>query len=176
MTEFDLGGVGHGTPKTVNLVNPCDILCDITRVDEYCEDGTVSLFRLSHTLEHVPSQDYVQFLKDLHRKLKPGGCVEVVQTDVGRVLEMVTWKEIPLRVARLPIFTPADRLRQNPHHLHFNMWDEEMLCEDFEALGYRTEGFDAGSWSFDLIDELFPQESQRYRGVQIPNLGVRAYK
>lgn len=177
MTKFNLGGVGTEPGQTtVNLVEPCDVLCDIQDVDSYCKDGSVEWFGLVHTLEHIPSQDYVQFLRDLHRKLAPGGHVEVVHTDVGKLLEMVSAGELPLRVARMPIFTPADRLRVNIYHQHFNMWSAQMLVEDFEKVGYRAETFNAGWWSFDQVDELFPEESQRYFGVSIPNLGVRAYK
>jgi hypothetical protein len=177
MTEFDLGGIGCGGPRTtVNLVPPADILCDITDVDSYCEDGTVASFLLSHTLEHIPSQNYVQFLKDLHRKLRPGGFVQIVQTDVGRLLGMVNGGQISLRAARLPIFTPADKLRENPHHQHYNFWSAAMLCDDLRVLGYRTETTRMTGWTFDQNDELFPEETRKYHGIEIPNLGVRGYK
>lgn len=178
--KFELGGIKGWAPEghvTVNLVEPTDIVADILDVDSYCEDGSVDLFRLSHTLEHVPSQHYVQFLKDLYRKLRLGGCVEVVQTDVEKLLDLVYQGKISLRAARLAIFCPADRLRENPHHQHFNLWSEDMLWGDFEALGYeRVEFFNAGSWSFDQNDEIFPEHTARYHGVRIPNLGVCAYK
>jgi Methyltransferase domain len=179
LMKVELGGItGHCPPGrvTVNLIQPCDICCDIRDVDGYCRDGEVSVFGLSHTLEHIPTHDYLQFLRDLHRKLEPGGHLEIVQTDAGRLLDMVVHGVLSLRAGRLPIFTPADRLRDNPHHQHFNMWSEDLLCEDLQALGYRVESFDAGTWSFDQNDELFPDETQRYHGVPIPNLGIRAFR
>jgi methyltransferase family protein len=173
--EFELGGIKGWAPEgrnTVNVVQPTDIEADIRNLDSFCDDGVVSVFGLNHVLEHIPSQHYVQFLKDMHRKLHPGGYVEVIQTDAGRLLAT----GLPLRVLRLPLFSPPDRLRENPHHQHFNMWDVDMLRADFEALGYRTEEFDAGSWPFNQNDELFSVFTEKYHGWEIPNLGVRAYR
>jgi predicted SAM-dependent methyltransferase len=177
--EFELGGVKGWAPEgrtTVNIVPPADIVCDIRLLDDYCSDNTVTLFGLNHTLEHIPSQDYVQFLKDMHRKLTPGGCVEVIQTDAGALIRRAVKEVWPLRVLRLPLFSPADRLRENPYHQHFNMWSAELLVDDFELLGYRAEEFDAGYWEFNQRDELKPHITDLFYGVHIPNLGVRAYK
>jgi hypothetical protein len=176
--QFELGGVKGWAPEgrnTVNIVPPADIIADIRDLDSFCDDGVVSVFGLNHVLEHIPSQHYVEFLKGLHRKLHPGGHVEVIQTDAGKLLELVA-AGLPLRVARLPLFTPPDRLRENPHHQHFNMWSELLLCSDFEALGYRVETFDAGTWEFNQNDELYPELTQEFHGHPIPNLGVRAYR
>jgi hypothetical protein len=180
MLAYDLGGVADPNRDdviTVNLVQPCDIQHDIIDVDAYCEDDSVSWFILHHTLEHIPSQYYVKFLCDLYRKLLPGGCVEVKQTDIGKLLKMVAAGDISLRSARMPIFSPPDRLRENPFHLHYSLWSEDMMRQDFVKLGYDpVQTYDAGSWAFDQRDELFPGDSELDQGVAIPNLGIRAYK
>lgn len=187
MVVYDLGGVKgvvrHPGALTVNVVDPCDRKRDIKKFDEYCVDNSVDAFLLYHTLEHIPTLDYKQFLADMYRKLKPGGTayVEVVQTDAGKLLQIVSGgggfgDKISLRAARCCLFTPAHRLRENPFHFHWNMWDAQMMCVDFTMAGYEAHEFDAGSWTFDLSDDVYWQNTQNYHGVQIPNLGVRAYK
>jgi hypothetical protein len=185
MAVYDLGGttgvIRHEAATTVNLVEPCDIKHDITYLDGFVEDNTADAFLLYHTLEHVPTLDYKQFLADLYRKLKPGGYVEIVQTDAGKLLQMVSGgggfgDKISLRAARCCLFTPAHRLRENPFHFHWNMWDAQMMCVDFALAGFHPVEFDAGTWTFDLSDDVYWQNTQNYHGVQIPNLGVRAHK
>lgn len=177
LLRYDLGGVGHGTwgRTTVNLAAECDVHHDIRDLDGFVpEDGVVDEFFLSHTLEHVGSVDYAAFLRDLHRKLRVGGRVIVVQTDVGEVIRAWIDGRLSFRAMRTTVFTPADRLRENPYHMHHNMWTAETLAEDFRAVGFHAETFDAGDWPYDQLDELYPEETREYWGVPIPNLGVIA--
>ena len=152
--RYDLGGVGGGgSHVTVNLHDQADINADFLELDTFCEDGSVGEFYLSHSLEHVPSQRYRQFLKDMLRKLKPGGVLRVVQTDVKQSLELYQCGELSFLAVRTVIFPPADRLRRNPYNQHFNMWGAGILAADFLAAGFATaEIFDAGAWQLDTTD------------------------
>lgn len=172
--QFDLGGLGiGGAAKTVNLVRPADIQADITNCDEYIpDDRSVDAFTLTHTLEHVPVTQYVTFLRDLFRKLKPGGTVSIVQSDAGAVIDQWRNGELSFRSMRSVLFTPADRIRINPHHQHHNMWTAEELERDLQAVGFSTNSFDAGSWSMDMADELHDADILRDHGKRIKNLGV----
>lgn len=176
--KFDLGGTGSGgSHTTVNLIGEPDICCDIALVDRYVPlDGTVEEFRLSHTLEHIPSEHYVEFLLALRRKLRVGGILTVIQTDAAAVLEQYQRGELGFRAMRSTLFPPADRLRLNSLNRHQQMWSADELRRDLEALGFLTEKFDAGTWPLDTVDELFPEEVIPLHGTPIRNLGVRGTK
>ena len=176
--RFDLGRVASRQGwKSVNPVGAPDIRCDLLDVDSYAPvDGSVEAFLLSHTLQQIPSDHYKEFLIKLRRKLRSGGTIEVIQTDAAAVLQQWQRGELGFRAMRSTLFPPADRLRKNPHHRHFQMWSGDELIRDFEYLGFHCSQFDAGSWSLDTNDEIVPDELARYRGVQIKNLGIRASK
>lgn len=171
--RFDLGGVGRGNERqTVNLVGDCDVHADIVELDRFCQDGTVGEFYLSHTLEHVPSERYEAFLRDMVRKLRPGGIVRVVQTDADAIIRQYTRGELSFRSMRAPLFTPPDRLVRNPLHAHRNCWSAAELARDLKAVGLHTELFDAGSWLMDMTDPFYPDDIRADWGKPIKNLGV----
>ena len=176
--KFDLGGIGTGKNgyKTVNLAASCDIKENIIELDKFCEDDSVDEFYLSHTVEHIPVTHYKQFLLDLKRKLKIGGRITVIQTDIGRVIKMWVAGEISFRAMRAPIFTPASRCYNNLLQQHQSMWSDEELIKDFQSVGMTAESFDAGYWKYDLDDDLLPEETKKDFGKKIPNLGVIAKK
>lgn len=176
--RFDLGGVGRGGEwQTVNLVGDPDVRCDILEVERYAAiDGSVDAFRLSHTLEHVPSERYVEFVLRLRRKLRTGGTITVIQTDAAEVINQWKRGELSFRAMRATLFTPADRLRANPYNRHHQMWSQEELAADFQALGFDAESFEAGSWRLDMTDDLIPDAVEAFHGVEIRNLGVTATK
>ena len=176
--KFDLGGIGYGRDgyKTVNLAATCDIYSDIMLLDNFCNDNTVEEFFLSHTIEHIPVTRYKDFLLHMKRKLKLGGSVRVIQTDVGRLIKMWVVGEISFRTMRTPIFTPASRCHDNLLQQHQSMWSAEELVKDFQSIGMLAQAFDAGSWEYDLDDDLIPEETKKDLGKRIPNLGVIATK
>ncbi len=178
LMKYDLGGVGTRPGYvTVNLVPGVDRLCDITDLDRlHAADGEVDEFLLVHTLEHIPVMKYVQFLRDLHRKLRPGGTVVVVQTDTDRVIRDYVAGRLSFRSMRSTLFTPEDRLHDNPLNLHQNMWSAEELARDFRAVGFDASAFDAGTWAFDMWEPLYPGDLAADHGKPIWNLGVRATK
>lgn len=176
--KYDLGGVWSRPGYiTVNLQPGADRCCDITQLDRvHAADGEVAEFLLSHTLEHIPVTKYVQFLCDLHRKLRPGGSVVVVQTDADRVIRDYIAGRLSFRSMRSTLFTPEDRLRDNPLNAHQNMWSAEELARDFRTVGFDVTVFNAGTWAFDMWDPLHPGDLARDHGKPIWNLGVRATK
>jgi len=176
--RFDLGGIGqNGERTTVNLAGNPDIFHNFLDLNGFCEDGSVDEFYMSHALEHIPNDRYQEFLLGLLRKLKPGGAVRVVQTDIKSSLQLYASGVMSFRAVRTVILTPAERIRQNPLHQHHNMWGVEELMEDFQAVGFSpVESFDAGTWWFDMKDDLFPGELEKFWGTPIPNLGVAAWK
>jgi hypothetical protein len=176
--RYDLGGTyPRAGYVTVNLIPGADRCCDITQLDIlHPRDGEVDEFLLVHTLQHVPVTRYVQFLRDLRRKLRIGGRVVVVQTDAAALLLQYQDGTLSFRSMRSALFTPEDRIASNPLHAHHNMWSAEELARDFRALGFDASTFDAGSWSFDMTDRLYPAEVHRDHGKPIRNLGVRAVR
>jgi len=175
--KFNLGGIGKNSEyKTVNLAEICDIEANIMDLDSFCKDNTVDEFFLSHTLEHIPVINYKDFILHMHRKLKVGGTIRVIQTDVGRLMQMWANGEISFRAMRAPIFTPASRCQSNILQQHQSMWSQQELIKDFEALGMTAEGFDAGFWLYDIDDDIIPEETKNDFGKHIPNLGVLATK
>lgn len=177
--RYDLGGykpIADGR-ITVNLAGESDIRQDIRELDAFIpEDGVVDEFYLCHTLEHIPVVDYGKFLRDLHRKLRTGGRVIVIQTDAGEVLRAWFDGRLSFRAMRTTLFSPPEPMRVNAFNMHHNMWTAEELAEDFRAVGFTAETFDAGSWPYDQLDELVPEETRRCWGVPIRNLGVIATK
>jgi hypothetical protein len=176
--KYDLGGTWPRPGYiSVNLAPGADRRGDITDLDRlHPSDGDVDEFLLVHTLEHVPVTRYVPFLRDLHRKLRPGGVVVVVQTDADREIRDYVAGCISFRSLRSTLFTPEDRVRDNPLQLHQNMWGAEELARDFRAVGFDAALFDAGTWSFDMWDPLYPDDLSHDHGKPIANLGVRATK
>ncbi len=178
--KYDLGGVHKSRDgwQSVNLgsVN-CDIQADILDLDSFCQDGTVDEFALVHTLEHVPIHLYSQFLRDMLRKLKPGGMVMVQQTDAPEIMRMWTRGELSFRAMRCCLFTPADRIKQNRYQQHMNCWGARELIRDFNACGYReVTAVDPNphAWPFDMWDEF--DDLADDQGTLIPNLRVEAVK
>ena len=175
--KFNLGGIGQGGEyTTVNLAEICDIKADIMNLNSFCDDNSVDEFFLSHTLEHIPVTEYKKFLLHMKEKLKKGGKIRVVQTDVGRLINMWFNGEICFRSMRTPIFTPATRCKSNSLQQHQNMWSEEELIKDFISIGMQAEGFDAHFWEYDVEDDMLPEETEKDYGKHIPNLGVIATK
>lgn len=176
--KFDLGGIGPGRDGylTVNLAADCDIKEDITALDNFCQDNSVDEFFLSHTLEHIPVTQYQSFLTHLKTKLKPGGKIKVIQTDAGRLIHLWTDGKLDFRSMRSAIFTPASRAKHNVFNQHQNMWTQQELIKDFESIGMQAQGFDAGSWPYDIEDDILPNQTSMDYGKPIPNLGVIAVK
>lgn len=175
--RFNLGGIGKGSEyKTVNLAEICDIEANIMDLDLFCQDETVDEFFLSHTLEHIPVLEYKPFLNHMLRKLKSGGIIKIVQTDIGRLIKMWIDGQISFRTMRAPIFTPATRCSSNILQQHQSMWSQEELIKDFQAIGMSAVGFEAGYWQYDVEDDILPEETKKDFGKSIPNLGVIATK
>ena len=178
MLKFNLGGIGTSDPeyKTVNLAEVCDIKANIMELDSFCDDGQVDEFFLSHTLEHITVKEYKNFLLNMKKKLKANGKIKVIQTDVGKLIRMWVDGKICFRTMRAPIFTPATRCKGNMLQQHQSMWSQEELIKDFESIGMKAEGFDAGYWQYDVDDDIMPDETKLDFDKSIPNLGVIATK
>ncbi|CCO22241.1 methyltransferase domain-containing protein [Maridesulfovibrio hydrothermalis] len=174
--KFNLGGRGINKEfTTVNMEENCDIKHDLLDVDGFIpSDNVVSEFRMIHTLEHIPTSLYVNFLKTLKRKLKPGGKISVVLTDAEAAMNM--WKDniLSFRAMKKILFPPAQLTGLNQLMAHHNMWNTLDLARDFQALGFEVYSFDAGYWTFDLTDEFFPEEMAQFQGLKIKNIGVMA--
>lgn len=178
MKRFDLGGYGKGGERiTVNLAPDCDIQADILDIERYApESASVHEFYLSHTLEHIPIERYRSFILGLRWRLVPNGRIVVVQSDIGAALELFNEGKLSFRAMRTILFPPTDRILRNPYNRHHQMWNAEELRRDFAAMGLISDTYDAGTWSFDTTDELFPGELDSMHGVRVPNLGVVGIK
>jgi hypothetical protein len=176
--KYDLGGtVPRQGYVTVNLSPGANLYCDILELDAiHPADGDVDEFLLEHTLEHVPVTLYLKFLRDLHRKLRVGGSVVVIQSDAEALIRDYVARRLSFRSMRSALFTPEDRVRDNVLQMHHNMWSGEELARDFRAVGFEARTFDAGSWAFDMHDPLCDEDLRRDHGKAIRNLGVIARK
>jgi hypothetical protein len=176
-TRYDLGGA---VPRRGYVSVPCTGRgsdCGLLDVDAiHRGDGEVDEFLLEHRLDHVPVTRYVRFLTDMHRKLRVGGALVVIQTDADAVIRQYMRGEISFRSMRATLFTPDDRVRDNPHNLHHSMWSAGELARDLGALGFDARVFDAGSWGFDMADALYPDDLARDHGKRIARFGVRGIK
>lgn len=56
------------------------------------------------------------------------------------------------------------------------MWNTQDLARDFQAVGMETFAFEAGEWEYNLTDEFYPEEMERFQGIPVKNLGVMAVK
>lgn len=130
-------------------------------------------FRMIHTLEHIPTADYLQFLKDMKRKLKPGGKGTIVLTDAEAAINMWEESTLSFRAMKKILLPPAHLTGANKFMAHHNMWNTLDLARDFQALGFDTFSFESGSWFFDLTDVFFLKR-WHFHGIQIKNLGVLA--
>lgn len=178
MLKYDLGGHG-GIPGylSVNLIKSADICCDITELDSFCDDGTVTEFRMSHVLEHIPLTKYESFLRNLHRKLVNGGTVKIIHTDAESVIKQWIAGSLTFRSMRATLFTPGNRIKINQYHQHMSMHTPDILIDDFKIAGFsKVEKFDAGSWAYDVLDDIMPSETSKDFGKQIAQLGIKAYK
>jgi hypothetical protein len=102
LLRYDLGGVGRGTNgrTTVNLAADCDVHHDIRDLDGFIpEDGVVDEFLLSHTLEHIGTVDYREFLQALHRKCRIGGSCWWRQRSIWRAIPPRCMSSFPPRTS-----------------------------------------------------------------------------
>jgi hypothetical protein len=184
--KLDLGGVDKGKDgwKTVNLEPGVDIQKDILELDAYCEDGSVDIFRMGHTYEHIPLPYLESFIKKLLKKLKKGGRLIIIQTDIKETLKLYCEGKLDFYSLRDVVFTSINR-QINSYKTtgrigllsHKFMWGIEELKKELLYYGFsEVKSFDAGSWDFDFAS-VFPfQENEKYFGVKIPNLGIEAIK
>jgi SAM-dependent methyltransferase len=185
LVKFDLGGVGKGKNgwKTVNLLAGVDIQEDILNIDAYCQNNSVDVFLMSHTYEHLPITKSDEFIKKLLKKLKKDGKLIIVQTDIKRTLELYKQKKIDFYCLRDIIFSSIDRRKASFDQtgkdliLHQYMWGALELKEELLSYGFsRVEIIEAWSWEFDFSSVFSFQKNEKYFGVEIPNLGIEAYK
>ena len=182
--KYDLGGV-KARPgwRTVNVVPGVDLQHDITELDGFCRDAGVDVFLLRHTLEHIRIDRLRGFLGDVHRKLRPGGRLVVIQTDARKALQLYQRGAIDFYSLRDILFSPVDSRRAAIDAVgldvmtHQFMWGAHDLADELQLEGFtRVRTFDAGSWPFDVRSEYPFQRNERYFGVAIPNLGVEAIR
>jgi len=185
LIKFDLGGIGYGKNgyRTVNLISGVDIQKDILELDDYCKDNSVDEFFMSHTFEHILSIKREKFVKKLLTKLKKGGKLIIIQTDIKKVLKLYCKGILDFYCLRDIILTPMDRqikmykiTRKNLQQ-HQGCWGAGELKKELLYYGFsKVELFDVRKWNFDC-NSFFPfQKNEKYFGIKIPNLGIIATK
>jgi hypothetical protein len=176
-SRLDLGGVGYIDGfLTVNTAPNCNIHCDFRNLDLPLGGGQLEDCKLTHTLEHIPAHQIWSFLQEIYRRLTHKGTLTIVQTDAASVIQQWVKGEISFASLRNIIFAPPQAVRIDHHMAHHYMWSEASLRVDLGALGFWSESFDAGQWSFNIRDELVPEDTQGDLGKPIRNLGVIATK
>ncbi len=86
-----------------------------------CEDGTFDVIFCHHVLEHIPREDTIPMLRELHRCLKPGGSLSLRVPNAGHLLAGVMC---------YGDFT---------HVVHFNEWS---LSQVLERAGFAYEAIE----------------------------------
>lgn len=183
--KLDLGGIGRGENGwvTVNLASSTDIREDILNINNYCRDNTVEEFLMSHTYEHIPIVKMEVFLNKILKKLKKRGKLTIIQTDIKKVIDLYKEEKIDFYCLRDIIFSPIDK-RKLSHDItgkdlqhHQFMWGSEELKKELISYGFsEVKVFDAGFWKFDVSSVGSFQKNEKYFNVEIPNLGIEAYK
>jgi predicted SAM-dependent methyltransferase len=185
LVKFDLGGTDKGKDgwMTVNLLPDADVQDDILNIDNYCKDDSVDMFYMSHTYEHIPIVKLEEFMRKLLKKLKNGGMLIIIQSDIKKTLKLYEKRKIDFYCLRDIIFSSIYRRKENfnitgrdlQHHQY--MWGSDEIKQELLYYGFsRVETMNAGSWSFDQAS-VFPfQNNEKYFSVRIPNLGIIAYK
>lgn len=184
MIKFDLGGnKNHDGYLSVNLSGNPHIKKDILCLDDFCLDNSVDEFLMSHTYEHIPTVLLPDFISNILRKLKSGGCLKIIHTDIKKSIGLYSSDKIDFRCLRDIIFAPFKRRKKLFDETgkdlmnHQYMWGEEELVEELLFYGFsKANSFNAGFWKFDIENNLPNDNMKKYHGTLIPNLGVVAYK
>jgi predicted SAM-dependent methyltransferase len=105
--------------------------------------GSVSLIFSEHFLEHLDQGPALLLLKDCWRVLRPGGKLQLVMPDLGRIAAMYHTKDYALlRSIGLWESNQGSLCRALNQAMrawgHKFLWDEKEIAEALEALGFQT--------------------------------------
>ena len=79
--------IGCGEVYLNNWINidfespKADLIHDLRKPLPY-ENGSVDLIHNEHFIEHLTAEEGVEFLKDMHRIIKPGGVIRIATPDL----------------------------------------------------------------------------------------------
>lgn len=183
MLKVDMGGVGRNRSDgwvTVNLTNDLrpesDIIADITaRANElpsHFEDYSIDAIRSIHTVEHIASDDIIPTLHLWRRLLKPGGELQIVVPDMGKMAIDYADNIIPFEVFAAVAYVPGSRVGDRLEEIHRWSFDVTSLEWTLRQAGYGNvrRGGDEhwpATWTFDM-------EELSYTGLignyEVPNL------
>lgn len=112
-------------------VNP-DIVDDITVLNQF-NDGEVDLIYACHVLEHFGRHEYLDVLKNWHKKIKKGGKIRLSVPDFEKVCLMYN-KGVPL-VKLMGFLYGGQTYAKNYHYIGF---DFKSLSKDLESIGFEN--------------------------------------
>lgn len=139
-----------------------DLVYDIRQLPIPLSEGVAEQIYMSHILEHVPWFQTIDVLKELHRILEPGGCLEVWVPDFRKLVHAYLNKDTGLDKWRK--YNPTDdpmvwlngRLftyGPGEENWHKAVFDEEYLRQCFKEAGFirihklsKPQGRDLHGW------------------------------
>lgn len=101
MLEFGAGGNRPPGYRCFDTEADCDI-----RKPLPFKDGTVDKIRAEHLCEHMSGPEFLRFLDECYRILKPGGRVRICMPVLDR-LDVVKARDIILNHGHQAAYTPA---------------------------------------------------------------------
>jgi hypothetical protein len=107
-----------------------------------CDDESVDVIRASHVLEHFPTGQVPEVVKNWVSKLKPGGVLKIAVPDFAYIAQAyIDGRELPIEGYTMGGQTDAD-------DFHRSMFDVPTLVDLFRGAGLT----DIGKWESDCAD------------------------
>ena len=171
MIKLNLGGVekqegGLGSPVLIDFTNidirnlpGVDIIHDITDLPMF-QDDSVDEIRVSHVIEHIPTDKIIKTLAEWYRILKSDGLLRIYCPDAEKIAEDYIEGKIPcVEFSRL-LFGNQE-YGENVHRLSF---DRKRLDDLVESTGFEIVGRDPrpNAYFYDLgvqakkISKIYP--------------------
>ena len=121
-----------------------DIMLDITKLNEYVKDGTVSNILMVHVLEHFTRWAAIDLFKIFYKSLEVGGTLTMEHPDLDGCIEFYLNRKKMLgtpigeiNIGRTAIFgNQWDRLEYETHRY---VWTKPEIKEELEKIGFKIE-------------------------------------
>ena len=100
---------------------------------EMVPDGAADMVYMCHVLEHVPLDQVVATLKEMHRVLRPEGVLRLSVPDLD--LMIAAYQATGRRVGVIERALMGGQ--SHPYNFHYAVFNAERLCDDLLSSGFR---------------------------------------
>lgn len=108
-----------------------DLICDFNYSLPF-KTNSIDLIYAGHIIEHLQIDNAIEFLKEIHRILKPNGEVFIVVPDFEKVYKSVDFIE-----ANRLLYTPKEIKTYKDKGRHCSFWTEQNLLHMVAKTGFR---------------------------------------